>query len=195
MLRLALQYTDSIALLLVSMLIYLLQFLIKLVFRSTLAVAVWLAAFVDDVVRMRLLLRDHHKTLNDPLSCRAFHDSLDRLDLEPYWIGIRETVAMYLYTDVLSADLAAEAIDTGLPAKCLLAAPRFYMRSSRRYVMRVWQTLATAAVLTPHNHRNQGKLVDLILALARRPAVIVYGDSVSRELSDIPLSPCCAAVC
>ncbi|KAJ4410348.1 hypothetical protein N0V82_009252 [Gnomoniopsis sp. IMI 355080] len=168
MLSIAIQSQWLIAASIASSIFYFLQFLCLMALISLTACYIWILAFLIDILFMSLL-QDDHKVKHDELPRFSF----DGCDYEPWVNPIRENIAVYLVSDVLTAEMTADSLDALLPANYYLKYPHAFVPSSVAFAWRLWETLVHFAFQIPHDHVGQEKLVSLIVALSERPAVLV----------------------
>lgn len=182
MLAIAFQSKWLIAKFVAVALLHVFKFLFKMISISLSACYIWLLAFMIDT-GFTILLRDYHKAKRPRSEPIRF--SFDGCQYEPFVTGIREEITMYLATEVITAEMTAETLDRMLPANQYLRYPHTFVPSSVLFAWRLWETIVQFAFQIPHDHVLQDKLVDLIVTLAKRPAVLVRYQNV-RHLSKRP---------
>lgn len=175
MLLIALRSKWLIATSIVGALMHFIQFLCMVVILSFSACYIWMITFLVDILLMSFL-RDDHKAKHHDLPCFSF----EGCQYEPFVNTIRENIAVYLASDMITAEMTAESLDCMLPANQYLKYPDAFMPSSVRFAWRVWETIVHFAFQIPHDHASQEKLVGLIVALSKQPAVLVRYENVSR---------------
>lgn len=180
MLSIALRSRWGIPAFVASMAIELLQFLSLTAILSASACLVWGFTFLIDIILMDFLRQDRkpktHKLRFSDAEEECVHD-------EAFVHHIRAEIDMYLSHDNSSAEWTAVALDMMLPAREHLRSPDRPVESSVCFVWRLWEIFVYFACQIPHNHLYQDKLVALVVALSKRPTVLVRDRDVSRVTS------------
>ncbi|KAJ4389014.1 hypothetical protein N0V93_006476 [Gnomoniopsis smithogilvyi] len=163
-------------------LLHFLQYVCITVILSIFACYIWILAFLIDILLMGFL-RGGHKVKQHELP----HFSFEGCPYEPYVNTIRENIAVYLASDVITAEMTADSLDGLLPANQYLRYPDAFVSSSVHFAWRMWETIVHFAFQIPHDHASQEKLVKLIVALSKRPAVLVrYENTLLRFWDAMP---------
>lgn len=150
--------------------------------RTIIACLVWTFAFVSDIILLRTLRHQQKpaRPRSQPDIRFDFRDLVARR-FPPSGIYMLDTILAYLPIDSpRSADLAAEMIDAELPARRQIVPPP--PNASADFLWTFWEVVFALAYQIPHGHFMQDKLAQLIVALAKRPAVLVRID-VSQPVS------------
>lgn len=174
MLSIALRSRWLVASFFVKTIIKLLVFLFAATVLSSTACGIWVAMFWIDMILVKFL-RDEHRLKHHELPPFSFNGCV----YEPFVNNIRECIALCLASDAISAEWTAEILDEMLPANRYLKFPNIFAPSSVLFVWRLWETIVQFAAQIPFNHYKQDKLVELIVALSKRPTVLVRHRDVS----------------